>query len=101
MMSKIDGKTFEHMTNVEKAECFRKLQRWYNNMKVGIDELEVKYAKLQNENNTIEARNVQLLKRLDFMARMYQDQITISNADKNNYLERIQKMELIIKQNGG
>lgn len=87
----------EHMTKKELVVEFRTLQRWYNNMKVAVDQLEKQYAELQQAYDESVNLNLTLKQRVENLQTLLQNQITDANENKQMLHKRIQDMQMKVE----
>jgi len=84
-MSKTMKPRAEHMTKGELVVEFRKLQKWYNTMRISVNELEEKYDIKQKAYNEAVNLNLTMTNRVQNQERLLINEIT-SNNEKNQTL---------------
>lgn len=90
-------KKAEEMNKRELVDEFRKLQKWYNAMKIAVDDLEKKYAELQGKYDKALEANLLQFNQLRQLNQLLQVQITQSNNDKQMLQNRISQYQTLIQ----
>lgn len=79
----------EHMSKVELVQEFRKLQGWYNAMKIAVDDLESKYSELQQKYQDSVNLNLTMQARVKNQETLLLNEITSNNEKKQDSYKEI------------
>ena len=86
----------EHMTHGELVTEFRTLQKWYNNMKEAVNELEAKHVELKQAYNEAVNLNLTLQERVKNQEALLLNEITSNNENKQMLFKRVEALQNIL-----
>jgi len=86
----------EHMSKGELVAEFRKLQKWYNTMKVSVDELEADYKELQIAYQEAVNLNLTMQQRAKNQEKLLLNEVTANNEKNQMLLKRIELLQIAL-----